>query len=61
MISVRAQRCPQNHPCPVVPRCPVGAIVQQGWGAPQIDRDVCTDCGACARMCSTFARNEKSS
>jgi hypothetical protein len=28
MINVNELACPQNHPCPAVQSCPVGAITQ---------------------------------
>jgi len=58
MIQVREEYCPQNHPCPVVSRCPVGAISQQGYGAPIIDQEKCTDCGICTRSCNVFVSVE---
>ncbi len=54
MIIVRDAYCPQNHPCPVVSRCPFGAISQEGYGAPVIDKEKCTECGICARACGVF-------
>ncbi len=54
MIVVNKQFCPQNHPCPVVPACPVDAITQQGNGAPIIDGDKCIDCGKCVKKCQVF-------
>lgn len=54
MITVHEQSCPQNHPCPVVKRCPVGALSQVGFGAPQVDPAKCTGCGLCARACPVF-------
>ena len=32
-IVVKIDRCPQNHPCPSVKVCPVGALSQQGFHA----------------------------
>lgn len=34
---VDKNRCPQNHPCPSVRVCPVGALIQKGFDAPQVD------------------------
>lgn len=36
-IVVIKSRCPQNHPCPSVRICPVGALIQNGYDAPTID------------------------
>jgi Fe-S-cluster-containing hydrogenase component 2 len=52
MPSVIPSRCPQNHPCPLVFLCPVGAIAQRGFAAPEIDPDECIDCGACSVSCA---------
>ena len=32
MLSVNPAYCPQNHRCPLVAACPVGAITQEGFG-----------------------------
>ncbi len=50
-IVVRENRCPQNHPCPSVRVCPVGAITQRGYAAPVVDMDACIKCGKCIRFC----------
>ena len=55
MIEIRDEYCPQNHPCPVMRICPVGAITQRGYGAPIVDQEKCTGCKKCVRACSTFA------
>ena len=31
-LTIDELRCPQNHRCPLIPVCPVGAISQQGDG-----------------------------
>ena len=54
MIQVREEYCPQNHPCPVTRVCPIGAISQEGYGAPAIDYEKCTDCGICVKSCGVF-------
>ena len=33
--------CPQNHKCPAVNVCPVGALSQKNLNAPEIDYDKC--------------------
>lgn len=50
-IQVVKQRCPQNHPCPSVRVCPVGALSQRGFDAPVVDEAKCTNCGRCIRYC----------
>ena len=34
VLSVKKVRCPQNHPCPSVKICPVGALTQYKFEAP---------------------------
>lgn len=43
--------CPQNHRCPLLKVCPVGAITQDGNGLPVIDQELCTECGLCKISC----------
>ncbi|MDD5457045.1 MAG: 4Fe-4S binding protein [Candidatus Margulisbacteria bacterium] len=50
-LSVEVDRCPQNHPCPAIRVCPVGALSQKGFAAPDIDKEKCIDCGKCVRFC----------
>lgn len=59
MIHVESSRCPQNHPCPLVRHCPVGAITQDGYGLPVIDQEKCVNCGICLRGCPYRAMQEK--
>ena len=51
MPAVIANRCPQDHPCPCVRVCPVGAISQQGFSEPKIEAENCTECGVCTSLC----------
>ncbi len=53
-IKVAKEYCPQNHPCPSLRICPVGAIKQKAYNAPTIDDDVCILCGKCAGTCPVF-------
>jgi len=46
-VKVESEKCPQDHPCPLVSICPVGAISQEGYGAPMIDKEKCIACGRC--------------
>lgn len=50
-LAVKADLCPQNHPCPSVKVCPVGALSQQGFNAPSVDMDKCIKCGKCVNFC----------
>ena len=41
-LNIKTDNCPQNHPCPAVKVCPVGALSQTDYNAPVIDRAKCT-------------------
>ena len=51
ILAVKHNKCPQNHPCPSVRVCPVGALSQKGYAAPVVDMDKCIKCGKCVRFC----------
>ena len=50
-LIVIKENCPQNHKCPSVKVCPVGALSQEGFYAPTVDLDVCIRCGKCSAFC----------
>ena len=50
-LIVKEERCPQNHACPSVKVCPVGALSQKGHDAPIVDIDKCIKCGKCVSFC----------
>ncbi|EKD46700.1 MAG: hypothetical protein ACD_67C00108G0001 [uncultured bacterium] len=50
-IIVDSSKCPQDHQCPLVSICPVGAITQEGNSAPAIDQEKCISCGQCVATC----------
>ncbi|MFA5878667.1 MAG: 4Fe-4S binding protein [Candidatus Margulisiibacteriota bacterium] len=50
-IIVDKNRCPQNHPCPAIRVCPVGALTQKGFDAPIVDESKCINCGKCSKFC----------
>lgn len=50
-LTVIQARCPQNHPCPAVRVCPVGALAQKGFQAPDVNQEACIACGKCVRFC----------
>ncbi len=54
MIVIRKELCPQNHPCPMVKVCPVGAISQVKYEAPTVDDDKCIGCCKCVARCAVF-------
>jgi Fe-S-cluster-containing hydrogenase component 2 len=58
-LKISASRCPQNHRCPIVNVCPVGAISQNGYGLPVIDEEKCIDCGKCIKFCPMKAVVQK--
>jgi len=54
-IVVNENFCPQNHHCPSLSVCPVGAITQKSpYSAPEIDESKCTSCGICTGSCPAF-------
>lgn len=50
-LNIIKERCPQNHKCPAVNVCPVGALSQEEFNAPKIDYDKCIACGKCSSFC----------
>lgn len=54
-LTIDKNRCPQNHRCPLLTICPVGAITQEGYGLPKIDPDKCIECGRCIKFCGMQA------
>lgn len=50
-LKIVVDNCPQNHKCPAVKVCPVGALSQRDFEAPQIAYDKCIGCGKCAKLC----------
>ncbi len=50
-VAVSKLYCPQNHRCPAVRACPVGALTQKGYAAPIVDAIKCIDCGKCVQTC----------
>ncbi|OJU14469.1 MAG: 4Fe-4S ferredoxin [Clostridiales bacterium 43-6] len=54
-VVVNQSRCPQNHPCPSVRVCPVGALFQKGFAAPTVDEHKCINCLKCVQYCPMHA------
>ena len=50
-IIIMKNLCPQNHPCPSISVCSVGAITQNGFDAPTIDQEKCIKCMKCVEFC----------
>ncbi|MCI8499636.1 MAG: 4Fe-4S binding protein [Clostridia bacterium] len=50
-LLIKTENCPQNHKCPAVTICPVGALSQTAFQAPVIDHDKCIRCGKCSTFC----------
>ncbi|HIW52443.1 MAG TPA: 4Fe-4S binding protein [Candidatus Alistipes excrementipullorum] len=59
-LTIDAALCPQNHRCPMIDQCPVGAISQEGFSLPAIDPDLCIECGHCIEICGRHAVYRKS-
>jgi len=59
MITIDKLKCPQNHRCPAIKVCPVGAISQEGNELPTIDQEKCLECGACINFCPMGAIKQK--
>jgi len=51
MIKVAKERCPQDHPCPLIRICPQKAISQKGFNAPEVDNKKCIKCMLCVQRC----------
>ena len=58
MLTVNANRCPQNHRCPSIKVCPVEAITQDGFKLPKIDANKCVGCKKCIEFCPMQAIQE---
>jgi len=50
-VTINPLVCPQNHRCPIIKKCPLGAISQDGNGLPIIDETKCAECMECANYC----------
>ncbi len=50
-LTVIQKNCPQNHKCPSVKVCPVGALFQEGDKAPTVDQNKCIKCAKCVNFC----------
>lgn len=50
-LEVITANCPQDHRCPSVDICPVGALSQEGFSAPTVDHETCIRCGKCSSFC----------
>lgn len=59
MITVDAKLCPQDHKCPAMKVCPVGAISQEGFLLPFIDQEKCIKCKKCINFCPMRAIKEQ--
>lgn len=50
-LQILIENCPQNHKCPAVRICPMGALTQTDFSAPKIDYEKCVACGKCSDFC----------
>ena len=51
MLKVNLKKCPQDHKCPAITVCPVGAISQKDFNLPVIDNEKCIECLKCTIFC----------
>lgn len=51
IAAIHAEKCPQDHACPAVRVCPVGALTQKKHEAPTVHGDICIGCSRCAMTC----------
>lgn len=58
-LTISSLSCPQNHRCPLIRVCPVGAISQDGFGLPVINEAKCIECGKCMKYCPLKAVKTK--
>lgn len=54
-VRIDPELCPQNHRCPMIGICPVGAISQEEISLPVVDAEVCISCGQCVDNCGKGA------
>lgn len=54
-LFIDPEKCPQNHKCPLVAECPMGAISQEGFNLPVINNQECILCRKCVRLCGMQA------
>lgn len=50
-LHIIKEKCPQNHKCPAVNICPVGALSQIEFDLPKVDYSKCIKCGKCSSFC----------
>ena len=50
-LKIIIEKCPQDHKCPAIKVCPVGALSQKDLGAPKIDYSKCIKCSKCSNFC----------
>ncbi|MDD4700026.1 MAG: 4Fe-4S ferredoxin [Oscillospiraceae bacterium] len=50
-LVMKTSRCPQNHSCPAIWSCLVGALKQNGFDAPTVEKDTCIKRGKCVKVC----------
>lgn len=55
-VTIDQNRCDRQPGCPARRACATGAIVPHEGGY-TVDREKCTGCGACVRVCPTGAVN----
>ena len=53
-LNVIVERCPQNHKCPSIKVCPVGAIDCND--SRNVNLEKCIHCYACVKVCNFNGR-----
>ena len=53
-LTIDAALCPQNHRCPMIDQCPVGAIDRDNPA--RVDKQACISCMRCVSVCPHHAR-----
>lgn len=59
-LKIIIENCPQNHKCPAINVCPVGALSQKDFEAPKVDYNKFIKCGKCSTFCPRNALDRKS-
>ena len=47
-LKIILENCPQNHKCPAVNVCPVGALSKKNFKTPKINKDKSIKCEKCS-------------
>lgn len=59
-ITINKKLCSKDHECPAVKICPVEALSQDKFKAPEVNKEKCADCGKCIDFCENGVLQFKS-